>query len=63
QLIAAGGAFSIKNSAELKEALLQLQDKKRYRQASNAVSAWLKANEGATLKILSFLLQIPDKNS
>jgi 3-deoxy-D-manno-octulosonic-acid transferase len=63
QLIAAGGAFSVETSSELKDVLLKLQDKNRYQQASTAVTAWLRANEGATLKILSFLLQIPDKNS
>lgn len=59
QLIAAGGAFSVENSAELKNVLLKLQDKSQYQQASTAVKAWLMANKGATTKILSFLLHIP----
>jgi 3-deoxy-D-manno-octulosonic-acid transferase len=55
QLIAYGGAFSIKNQAELEDILIKLQDHWFYEKSSLACKKWLNENKGATYKILKTL--------
>jgi 3-deoxy-D-manno-octulosonic-acid transferase len=58
QLVKLGGAFDIENQDDLERVLKYLADPGQYTRASAAVKAWLEANKGATIKILSFLTEI-----
>jgi 3-deoxy-D-manno-octulosonic-acid transferase len=53
QLIAAGGAFSVKNQKELEEILLKLKQEDFYKNASKVCLDWLEKNSGATEVILN----------
>lgn len=55
QFVARGGAFPVKNSAELEAVLLKLRDKSFYQKASNAVLTYLEENSGATEAIVQHL--------
>lgn len=54
QLVARGGAFSIRNTAELIEALRRLDEPETYRRASEQVQAFLLESRGATETILKW---------
>lgn len=58
QFVSRGGAFSIRNSEELATILFKLQDPGFYKNASDAVLAYLEENRGATGKVMAFLEDI-----
>ena len=58
QFVSRGGAFSIRNSEELATILFKLQDPGFYKNASDAVLAYLEENRGATGKVMAFLEEI-----
>jgi 3-deoxy-D-manno-octulosonic-acid transferase len=55
QFVARGGAFPVRNPAELEAVLKKLQDPDFYEKASQAVRGYLEENKGATERILVFL--------
>ena len=58
QFVSRGGAFSIRNSEELATILFKLQDPGFYKNASDAVLAYLEENRGATGKVMAFIEEI-----
>jgi 3-deoxy-D-manno-octulosonic-acid transferase len=57
QLIKTGGGFSILNYADFEKTMLFLQTEKNYTNASNAASQYVTSNQGATSKILQYILK------
>jgi 3-deoxy-D-manno-octulosonic-acid transferase len=57
QLIKTGGGFSILNYADFEKTMLFLQTEKNYTTASNAASKYVTNNQGATSKILQYILK------
>ncbi|MDO8368886.1 MAG: glycosyltransferase N-terminal domain-containing protein [Saprospiraceae bacterium] len=55
QFVARGGAFPVRNAEELAAILGKLQDPVFYRNASDAVRAYLEENRGARGKVMTFL--------
>jgi len=55
QFVARGGAFAVRNAAELEVVLRQLQDADFYQNASRAVLDYLNESRGATEHIIAFL--------
>jgi 3-deoxy-D-manno-octulosonic-acid transferase len=66
QFVARGGAFPVRNTAELSEVLTNLNDPEFYQKASAAVTGYLEESRGATGRILGFLegnvLSLPPKD-
>ncbi|MFN4255794.1 MAG: 3-deoxy-D-manno-octulosonic acid transferase [Saprospiraceae bacterium] len=60
QLLARGGAFSVKNAAEFEAVLTKLTDPDFYQKASAAARGWLLENRGATAQILNYLRRTLD---
>lgn len=60
QLLARGGAFSVKNAAEFEAVLTRLTDPVFYQKASAAARGWLLENRGATAQILTYLRRTMD---
>jgi 3-deoxy-D-manno-octulosonic-acid transferase len=56
QLISTGGGFSINNYADFEKTMLFLHSEKNYRIVSNAASNYVTNNQGATLKIMNFII-------
>ena len=63
QLLARGGAFSVKNAAEFKAVLTKLTDPDFYQKSSAAAHGWLLENRGASSQILTHLRQIKFENA
>lgn len=55
QLLAVGGAFSVKNRAEFEQVMRRLADENFRKTAGAAARNWLLENRGATEKILHFI--------
>lgn len=55
QLVARGGAFAVRTSAELEAVLRKLGEAEFYEKATAAVRAYLAENRGATARVLAFL--------
>ncbi|MBP6825742.1 MAG: 3-deoxy-D-manno-octulosonic acid transferase [Saprospiraceae bacterium] len=63
QFVERGGAFAVKNQAELEAVLQNLADPDFYGNASEAVRRYLEESRGATEQILSFLKQNMRENA
>jgi 3-deoxy-D-manno-octulosonic-acid transferase len=57
QLISTGGGFSIHNYADFEKTMLFLQSEQNHTTASNAASNYVTNNQGATSKILQYILK------
>lgn len=55
QMVARGGAFSVKNSKEFEAVLKKLEDLDFYKKASQTVREYLEESRGATAAILAYL--------
>lgn len=55
QMVARGGAFAVRDAAELQNVLEKLQDSTFYEKASAATSAYLAESQGATERVLVYL--------
>ncbi|MEQ1747039.1 MAG: 3-deoxy-D-manno-octulosonic acid transferase, partial [Saprospiraceae bacterium] len=55
QFVARGGAYSVRNTAELAAILQKLEDPVFYHKSSEAVSGYLEESRGATEQVVSFL--------
>jgi 3-deoxy-D-manno-octulosonic-acid transferase len=55
QMVARGGAFSVKNSEEFEAVLKKLEDPVFYAKASRAVRGYLEESRGATAAVMAYL--------
>ena len=60
QFVARGGAFPVRNAAELAARMVQFGDPEFYRKASAAVLTYLEENRGATERILQYMAEQKD---
>ena len=55
QFVARGGAFVVRNAAELEAVLRRLEQPDNYHSASAALKAYLHENQGATGQVIRYL--------